>query len=103
VVLPDRIFSGPDQAGTLAAMAPGAPAPERFTIERYFALVDEGVLHPDDRVELLDGVIVAVAPQHPGHASATGRVDDALRRALGQRAVTRAQMPLVVRRRSTDR
>jgi len=43
--------------------APTEPAPPgRFTVEQYFALVDEGVLSPDDRVELLEGVVVARRP-----------------------------------------
>jgi len=79
-------------------MAHGAPAPSRITSERYLALVDEGVLQPDDRVELLEGVIVAVAPQNPPHASGTDRADDALRAAVGNRAVTRVQQPLVLGR-----
>jgi hypothetical protein len=44
-----------------------APTPA-FTVERYFALVDEGVLDPDDRVELLEGVVVSTAPQTRAHA-----------------------------------
>jgi Uma2 family endonuclease len=38
------------------------PAPARVTREQYFALVDHGVLTEDDHVELLEGVIVAMAP-----------------------------------------
>ncbi len=44
------------------------PAPDasaaagRLTVERYLALVDTGVLDPDDRVELLAGVVVSMAP-----------------------------------------
>jgi hypothetical protein len=33
-----------------------------YTVERYFRLVDDGLLEPDDRVELLGGVVVAMAP-----------------------------------------
>ena len=71
---------------------------ERFTVERYFALVDEGVLQPDDRVELLEGVIVAMSPQNPPHATATNRTFRALLRAVGTRAVVRSQSPLVIGR-----
>jgi Uma2 family endonuclease len=69
---------------------------ERFTAERYFALVDEGVLSADDRVELLEGVIVAMAPQNPPHASTMASVAEALMRAVGKRAAVRSQAPLVV-------
>lgn len=77
-------------------MAQPAPAESRYTSESYFALVDAGLLRADDRVELLEGVIVAMSPQNPRHASATTRVSDALRDALGKRAVIRVQLPLLV-------
>ena len=65
-----------------------------FTKERYFRLVTEGVLEPDDRVELLEGVVVAMA-QSPGHAVAGDLVAEALRRAVGTRAAVRVQRPFV--------
>ncbi len=71
-----------------------AHAEPRYTVERYLALVEAGVLGPDDRVELLEGVIVAMSPQNPPHAAAVGRVDDALREAVGKRAVVSVQAPL---------
>jgi Uma2 family endonuclease len=77
---------------------PAGTIPERFTAERYFALVDEGVLAPDDPVELLEGVIVSMPPKNPPHAVATGLVGDALRAALGTRAAVREQNPLVASR-----
>ena len=73
------------------AVPPAGTVPERFTVERFFALVDEGVLQPDDPVELLEGVIVAMAPSNARHASATTRVADALRGAVGKRALVRVQ------------
>ena len=80
----------------------GQPAPtetsgdHRVTVERYFGLVTEGVLDADDRVELLDGVIVAMAPQKPGHAGTIHRVARALRRAVGERADVREDKSLVL-------
>jgi hypothetical protein len=46
-------------------MAEPARAPTRYTVEQYFGLVHQDVLHADDRVELLDGIIVAMPPQNP--------------------------------------
>src|SRR5437016_3089145 len=77
-------------------MPQAAPATPRVTAERYFALVDEGVLRPDDRVELLEGVIVSMAPQNPRHAAGTSRADYAVRAAIGNRATVRVQLPLVL-------
>ena len=80
----------------------GQPAPgetggdHRVTVERYFGLVTEGVLDADDRVELLDGVIVAMAPRKPGHAGTIHRVARALRRAVGERADVREDKSLVL-------
>jgi Uma2 family endonuclease len=71
-----------------------------MTVEQYFALVDQGLLEPDDRVELLDGVVVAMAPQNPPHAGNTGRVARTLRRAVGDRADVREGKPLIVGRHS---
>jgi Uma2 family endonuclease len=69
--------------------------PDRVTADRYLGLVDEGILDPDDRVELLDGLIIAREPQNPWHASSLGWVEDALRAALGARALVTQQRPLV--------
>lgn len=77
------------------AVPPAGPVPERYTAEHYLRLVDEGVLGPDDSVELLEGVIVAVAPQGPRHAVAASQVSDALRAAIGSRASVRDEKPFV--------
>jgi Uma2 family endonuclease len=66
--------------------APAAPAsPARYTVEEYFALVDQGVLEPDDRVELLEGVVVAMAPENLWHANGVRLVARALTKAVGTR------------------
>jgi len=63
----------------------------RYTVERYLALFDEGVLDRDDRVELLEGVVVAIPPSNPPHAAAISRIMRALFEAIGRRAVIRVQ------------
>ena len=59
-------LSGCPAGSIVAAMAHPAPAvppvPSRYTVQQYFQLVDDGVLSADDRVELLEGVVVAMAP-----------------------------------------
>ena len=68
----------------------------RYTADEYFGLVDRGVLDPDDKVELLEGVIVTVAAQNPPHASAVALVNEVIRGAVQSRAVVRVQVPLVL-------
>lgn len=81
----------------MSDVTPAVPSePTRISAERYFALVREGVLAHDDRVELLEGVIVSMAPSNPPHAAAVGLVHEALRVALGDAACLRVQCPLVL-------
>jgi Uma2 family endonuclease len=76
-------------------MAQAIPDETRYTVERYFELVETGVLHPDDRVELLEGVIVAMSPQSPRHASTTRRISRVLTNLIEDRAVLSVQFPLI--------
>lgn len=75
-----------------------------FTSERYFRLVDEGLLAPDDRVELLEGVVVAMAPQNAPHAAEIAQIHAALVAALAAAPEAgvhiRSQLPLVAGRSS---
>src|SRR3989442_14440797 len=76
-------------------MAHPAPAASRCTSEEFFELVARGVLAPDDRVELLEGVIVAMAPQNPRPATSVHMIHEAVSRAVGTRALVRQQFPLI--------
>ncbi|MEO6029602.1 MAG: Uma2 family endonuclease [Candidatus Binatia bacterium] len=68
----------------------------RVTRERYWQLVEDGVIGPDDRVELLDGVIVAMSPQNPPHAYAVARLSRWLHAVVGNEGFVRVRMPLDV-------
>jgi len=69
-----------------------------MTVERYFGLVEAGVLSEDDRVELLEGVVVAMTPSDPPHAAVVARATRALLRVVGDRASVRPQCTLVLGR-----
>jgi len=51
-----RYFSLVEGLGTVVAMATADPGEGRITRERYWQLVADGTIGPDDRVELLEGV-----------------------------------------------
>ncbi len=53
-------------------------------------------LFADERVELLDGTIVNMAPQNSPHASTVTRLHRALMRAIGETAHLRSQLPIVL-------
>lgn len=61
----------------------------------YDRLVDLGVFD-EERVELLSGVLVAMSPQGPAHASVVAELTTALILALGARAKVRAHSPLAL-------
>jgi Uma2 family endonuclease len=46
-----------------------------LTVDDLAAMVRCGILGEDDRVELLDGVLVEMSPQSPGHAAAVRRLN----------------------------
>ena len=66
-----------------------------YSVDAYFDLVRQGVLDERDRVELLDGVIVAEPPMDPPHATGITMVAEALRSAVGTRALIRIQSPFI--------
>lgn len=69
--------------------------PTRFSVAAYFGLLETGALTERDRVELLEGVIVAMPPSNPRHDSGVTRVSTALMRSLGGHAVVRTQCSLL--------
>lgn len=76
-------------------MADRYAADSGYSVDAYFRLVDDGVLGADERVELLDGVIVAEPPMDPPHATGITLVARSLQKAVGERATVRIQSPLI--------
>jgi Uma2 family endonuclease len=70
----------------------------RFTVDEYDRMVEAGVLHEDDRVELIDGEIVEMTPIGPRHAACVDRLNFHLSRQAGDRAILRVQGPVVLGR-----
>lgn len=71
-----------------AAVHDIAERPERlFTREDYHAMLKAGILGEDDRVELINGKIIAMMPIGPWHASSSARLNHILNRIYGERAL----------------
>lgn len=66
----------------------------RFTVEEYEHMGRVGVFAPGERVELLDGEIVAMSPIGPKHASAVDILAEELILCLARRAAVRVQNPV---------
>lgn len=72
----------------------------RFSRAQYEHMVDAGILGPDDRLELLDGEIIDMAPQKSRHATALSLTYEALRANLPEDCHIRAQLPFNLDERS---
>jgi Uma2 family endonuclease len=69
------------------------PARRRWTIDEYYRLGEMGFFN-DQRVELIDGEVIDMAPQKDIHAVAVGLAFKAVWRAFGDVPWVRCQLPL---------
>ena len=69
---------------------------KHWTRQEYDRLADAGILSPDERVELLEGEIVTMTPQHGPHSASIGLADALLREAFGPAHWIRIQLPLII-------
>ena len=72
------------------------PDLHRFTVETYHHMIDGGILTEDDRVELLNGVIVAMNPIGAKHAVIVTLTEDALNGLLPKGWHIRVQQPMTL-------
>jgi len=69
-----------------------------FTVEAYQRLGELGILHEDDRVELIDGQVVEMSPIGDRHASCVRRLNRLFGRNLPEVAIIDVQNPVVLGR-----
>ncbi len=72
----------------------------RWSVEEFQKLGEVGIFHEDDRVELLNGEIVIMAPIGIRHIKAVRRLSKIFHRKFGDLCVVDAQNPLLVDGRS---
>jgi Uma2 family endonuclease len=68
----------------------------RFTREEYHRMAEAGILHEDDRVELIEGEIVHMTPIGRRHAACVAELNRLLVPAVGQRALLWPQNPITL-------
>ena len=66
----------------------------RFTVHDYHRMGEAGILHEDDRVELIEGEIVEMAAIGPRHFSCVNRLNRLLVMSVGDEAVVSVQNPV---------
>ncbi len=78
-----------------------AVEPYRFTVAEYLAMGEAGILTDDDRVELPDGVIIAMAPLGNRHVAAVDILTRMMVTTVGTRAIVRVQGSIALHERSS--
>ena len=71
-----------------------------FTVEEYHRMAEAGILGADERVELIEGEIVQMAPIGPRHIGCVINATRLFITRLGDRAVVSPQNPVVILPRS---
>src|SRR5947209_15418183 len=67
---------------------------KRFTVQEYYRMAETGVLAEDDRVELIEGEIIEMAPVGVRHATCVDRLNKLLNRLLPDELIVRVQSPI---------
>lgn len=68
----------------------------RWARVEYEQMIETGLFRPDERLELLDGLLLVAEPQDDRHALAIRRVDAALRPHFGDGWLLAMQLPLAL-------
>lgn len=84
---------GPTSAADTALLLEAA---RRLSVDEYHRMIEAGILDEDERVELLEGVIVEMAPQGPPPAFCIQRLNRLLVRTLSDDYDVRPQLPLTL-------
>lgn len=66
----------------------------RFTVSEYYRMAEAGILTEDDRVELIDGEIIEMAPIGSRYASCVRRLEDVFGRRFRDAALVSTQNPI---------
>ena len=70
------------------------PSLRRFTVKDYYRMLEAGILHEDDHVELIRGEIRTMSPKGPKHASGNSRANRYFTTLLGEQVIIRIQDPI---------
>ena len=70
------------------------PRRHAYSVDDYYRMAETGILRPGDRVELIEGEIIDMAPIGSLHAAVVNRIAQTLTLAIGKRAAVSVQNPI---------
>jgi Uma2 family endonuclease len=70
------------------------PRRHRISVEHFYRMAEAGLFAADERVELIQGEIIDMAPIGTRHASCAEQLATALVTSLGARGIVRSQLPV---------
>ena len=86
-----------ETVGLTIADAAVLPVPVgRLSVEKYHEMIRQGILTENDRLELLDGILVRKMTINPPHGSATELIREALDRVLPEGWHLESQRPVTL-------
>ena len=68
----------------------------RFTVHEYHRMAEAGILHEDDRVDLIEGEIVGMNQIGSRHATCVRALDQLLNRQVGDDLLVGVQNPITL-------
>lgn len=77
------------------SMVAESPRPYRWSVAEYHNLAEKGIFAEDDRVELIDGEIIEMAPIGSDHAGNVKQLNHKLTVLLDQKALVSVQDPII--------
>lgn len=80
--------------GVMRRAAHKAPRRRRFTVDEYYRMAEAGILHEDDRVELIEGELIEMSPIGSEHAGCVDALGTLFHERLGSLVHVRIQNPV---------
>jgi Uma2 family endonuclease len=71
-----------------------APKTRKFTVAEYYRMAEVGILRPEERVELIEGEIIVMAPIGPGHSGEVNRLNHRFSHPDNDRFIVHVQNPV---------
>lgn len=82
-------------------VSPRVPV-RRFSLEEYHQLIEIGFFRDDERLELIEGILVPMPPMSSRQAACIRKLQNRFTIDLRDRAVVSVQLPLTITRRTSE-